>query len=129
MSKFFGNAYFDGGLTAFKTNVNLMGLVKAYSDNDDYATVFGNIVASAALVSTDMIISGGSGAARVLTIATKTDTSADAASGVGPNLHIAYLDTVNSVIYAVTNETTDQVVTIGSTIVFPSITLTVNQPS
>lgn len=130
MAKYASPEFLDGGYTAFKANVNLMVAIKAYSAGDSYATVFGNIVASVAVVTGDFALSGADAAARVMTGPSgKSDSSADASSGASPNLHIAFLDTVNSKVYWVTDETSDQVVTSGNQVNFPQLTYTRNQPT
>jgi hypothetical protein len=63
-----------------------------------------------------------------MTSATKSAT-ASANSGATPNLHIAFVDTVNSKVLWVTDETSDQVVTSGNTVNFPALTYTSGQPT
>jgi hypothetical protein len=72
-------------------------------------------------------LSGADGAARVLTIAARSGT-ASANSGATPDLHIAFTDNVSKVLW-VTDETSDQVVSSGNTVNFPSLTYTSGQPA
>lgn len=129
MAKYASPEFLDGGFTAFKANVNSMRLLKAYAAGDSYATVTGNSICSQAMVTGDFTLSGADAAARVMTVAAKTGATASANSGATPNLHIAFIDTVNSKVYWVTDETSDQVVTSGNTVNFPSVTYTSSQPT
>ena len=47
----------------------------------------------------------------------------------GAGNHIAFLDTTNSKVLWVTNETSGQSITIGNPVSFPSLVYTVNQPT
>jgi hypothetical protein len=75
----------------------------------------------------DYALSGADGAARILTVAARSGT-ASANSGIAPDLHIAFTDNASKVLL-VTDETTDQVVTSGNTVNFPSLTYTSSQPT
>lgn len=128
MAKYSHSDVLDGGLSAIKSNATKMLLIKAYSAADSYATVTGNKVAEVTMTSTDYTLSGSDGAARVLTTASGKSATASANSGATPNLHIAFTDGAAKVLW-VTDETSDQVVTSGNTVNFPSITYTSNQPT
>ena len=117
----------DGGLSALKTTAIRMMLVKAYSLLDSYATCVGNKVAEATMASGDFVITGADGADRVCTIAAKSAT-ASANSGASPDLHVVFHDNSSKVLL-VTDETSNQVVTSGNTVNFPSITFTGKQPT
>lgn len=124
----------DGGadkLRALAATANQVKLavVKAYAGGDSYATVNGNICAAVSLVPGDITSAGAAGAARVATIAAKASVSITASSGASPNLHIALVDTVNSAVLLVTDETSDQQLYSGNTFDFPSWTYTVQQPT
>jgi hypothetical protein len=127
MAKYAHADVLDGGLNAIKNGATKMLLIKAYSAADSYATVTGNKIAEATMTSSDFTLSGSDGAARVCTTATKTAT-ASANSGATPNLHIAFTDGSSKVLW-VTDETSDQVVTSGNTVNFPSLTYTSSQPT
>lgn len=127
MAKFASQNFLDGGLNYLKTNGTKQLLIKAYTAGDSYATVVANAVAEVAMASGDYTLSGASGAERVLTTATKTST-ATAGSGATPNLHFAFTNGTSEVIY-VTDETTDNVVSAGNTINWPSLTYTSGQPT
>jgi len=118
----------DNGLSAIKTNANAQWLLKAYAAADSYATCSGNMIAEVAMASGDYTLADGASSSRTLTTASgKTDSAANANSGATPNLHIAFVDTVNSKVLWVTDETTDQVITAGNPVTFPSVVLTRNQ--
>lgn len=127
MAKYAHADVLDGGLNAIKNSAIRMLLLKAYTAGDSYATVTGNAICTIAMVSADYTLSGTDNAPRVLTVAAKSGT-ASASSGPTPNLHIAFTDNVGKVLW-VTDETSDQVVTSGNTINFPSLTYTSSQPT
>jgi hypothetical protein len=126
MAKYAHADVLDGGLNAIKNNALRMLLLKAYSAADSYATVTANAICSVTVSATDFTLSNGSGGARVLTVSAKSGT-ASANSSAAPNLHIAFTDNVGKVLW-VTDETSDQVVTSGNTINFPTLTYTSGQP-
>jgi hypothetical protein len=127
MAKYAHADVLDGGLNAIKSNSLRMLLLKTYAAGDSYATVTGNALCIVAMASNDFTLSGADGAARVLTTAAKSGT-ATASSGAAPDLHIAFTDNAGRVLW-VTDETSDQVVTSGNTINFPSLTYTSSQPA
>ena len=127
MAKWVHTDVLDNGLLYIKNNCNKVILASTYTSGDSYATVNGNNLADAAMTSTDFTLSGSS--SRVLTTASgKQDTAANA-SGGGASMHICFVDTVNSKVLWVTDETSDQTITIGNPVTFPSLTYTANQPT
>ena len=127
MAKYVHSDVLDGGLNAIKGSAVRMLLLKAYAPADSYATVMSNAICTLAVANGDFILSGADGAARVLTIAARSGT-ASANSGATPDLHIAFTDNVSKVLW-VTDETSDQVVSSGNTVNFPSLTYTSGQPA
>jgi hypothetical protein len=127
MSKYAHADVLDGGLNAIKSNAIRMLLLKAYSAGDSYATVTGNAICTVTVASADFTLSGADNAPRVLTTAAKSGT-ASSSSGAGPDLHIAFTDNASRVLF-VTDETSNQVVTSGNPVSFPSLTYTSNQPT
>jgi hypothetical protein len=127
MAKYAHADVLDGGLNAIKNSATRMLLLKAYAPGDSYATVTSNAICTIAMVSGDYTLSGADNAPRVLAVAAKSGV-ASASSGASPNLHIAFTDNVSKVLW-VTDETSDQVVTSGNTINFPSLTYTSSQPA
>lgn len=127
MAKWVRSGVLDNGLNDIKNNATKMLLIKAYSAGDSYATVVGNIVAEVTMTGTDYTL-GSSGSNRTLTTASGKSATASANSGATPNLHIAFTDGAANVIW-VTDETSDQVITSGNTVNFPSLVYTSNQPT
>jgi hypothetical protein len=128
MAKYSHSDVLDGGLNAIKNSATKMLLIKAYSAADSYATVVAAKIAEVTMTSSDYTLSGSDGAARVLTTASGKSATASANSGATPNLHIAFTNGTDKVLW-VTDETSDQVVTSGNTVNFPSITYTSSQPT
>lgn len=107
-----------------------MHLVKAYSAGDSYSTVTStNSIANVSMTAGDFSIAGAAGAARVTTVAAKNGLTATGSSDATPNLQIAIVDTTDSKVLFVTDETSDQVVTSGNTVNIPQWTFTVGQPT
>ena len=118
----------DNGLNNIKNNCNSMVALLAYTSGDSYATAIAgsNILAQVAMTSTDFTLAS-SGNNRTLTTASgKEDSSANAD---GNPTHIAFLDTVNSKVLWVTDETSSNVITTGNPVTFPQLTYTSNQPT
>lgn len=130
MAKFVHADVLDNGINEIKTDANAMWLVKAYSAGDSYATVSGNMIAEVAMTSGDYTLGNGASNSRTLTTASgKSDSAANAGSGASPNLHLAFVDTAGSRVLWVTDETSDQVITAGNPVDFPSVVYTSNQPT
>jgi hypothetical protein len=127
MAKWVTSGVLDNGLNHIKNNSTRMLLIKAYAASDSYATVISNQLAEATMVSGDFTLSS-SGLNRVVTTASGKTATVTANSGASPNLHIAFTDGSANVIW-VTDETTDQVITSGNVVNFPSLTYTSNQPT
>lgn len=115
----------DNGLNAIKNGATRMLLISAYTASDSYATVVANELASAVVDSSDFTLSS-SGIDRVLTVSAGT-TATTTATDASPDLHVAFTDGA-AVVYWVTKELTDQPITSGNTVVFPSFTYTSTQP-
>jgi hypothetical protein len=132
MAKWVHSDVLDNGLNAIKTNANRMVLLKAYTAGDSYATVYTtNNIAEATMASGDYTLAGAANGPRTLTVASgKTATAGNGGSGASPDLHIAFVDTATSKVLWVTDETSNQVVTAGNTVNFPSgLVYTSNQPT
>ena len=76
----------------------------------------------------DYTLSGADNADRVLATAVKSGTASGSSTG-SDDLHIAFVDTVNSKVLWVTDETSNQPITSGNTVNFPSLTYTSGQPT
>jgi len=129
MTKWVNSKVQDDGLNYLKTNCNKIALISAYSANDSYATVTGNLLAEATMASGDFTLAGSAGAARTCTTAAGKQDAAANAGGGGATMHIAFLNTNGSEVLWVTDETSDQTITIGNPITFPSLIYTCNQPT
>lgn len=126
MAKWVHSDVLDGGLNAIKIGATKMLLISAYAAGDSYATVTGNKLAEVTMASGDYTLSS-AGANRVVTSAAKT-ANATAGATAGSDLHIAFTDGSGKVL-RVTDETTDQAITIGNPVDFPALAYTSNQPT
>ena len=127
MAKWAHSDVLDGGLLAIKNNVTKMLLLKAYAAGDSYATVIGNAVAEVTVTSTDFTIAS-AGSNRTCTSPTGKSAVASAGSGTTPDLHFAFTNGTDKVLW-VTDETTNQEFVSGKTINWPVLTYTSNQPT
>lgn len=126
MAKYAHPDVLDNGLAYIKTNCDKMAVTSAYTFGDSYITVDGNILASVTMSSTDFTL-GTSGNNRTLTSASgKSDSSAD---DTGAASHIVFVDTINSKVLWVTEETSGQTITTGNAVNFPSLVYTSQQPT
>ena len=115
----------DNGINYIKTNCNKVAVISAYTAGDSYATVNGNILAEATMASTDFTL-GASGSNRTLTTASgKQDTAANVS---GTASHFAFVDTANSKVLWVTEDTSGQTIVLGNPVTFPSLVYTAKQP-
>lgn len=127
MAKYAHPDVLDNGPAYIRTNCDKIALIPSYTFGASYAAVNAAILAEAAMTSTDFTL-GTSGNDRTLTSAAgKQDAAANASGGSATN-HIAFLDTVNSKVLWVTEETSGQSVTAGNKVTFPSFVYTAKQP-
>lgn len=117
----------DFGLDRIKTACNSMAAIESYTAGDNYATVTGgnNILAQVAMASGDFTIASDGNDRKITTASGKQDTTAN---NTGPVSHIAFLDTANSKVLWVTNETSGQTINSGQPVNFPSLVYTSTQP-
>ena len=131
MSKYAHSDVLDNGPKYIKDNCNKVILMTAYTST--YATANGaNKIAEATLATGDFALSGADGAARVLTATLTGKSGGNALQGLadGTGMHIAFVDTVNSKVLYVIEESSDQAITNGNPIQFNSNpTYTSNQPT
>jgi hypothetical protein len=126
---------FDNGLgtmaTLCATKTLQLKVIKAYAVADSYATVTGNIVASHAinLAAGDFVITTPGGTNnRMVTVAAKGVTfSAD--TGATPDTHVAIVNTTDSKVLAVWDETGDAVIATGEVRNVPAQTITFQMPT
>jgi len=107
-------------------NVDML-LIKAYAQGDSHATVVGNQVATINTVAGDYVLGNSGTYDRKLTVSGQTGTASGNAPS--PDLHVAIVDTTNSDVLAVTDETTDQVITSGNPITIPTFDIIITQPT
>lgn len=131
MSKYAHADVLDNGPKYIKDNCNKVILLSAYTTS--YATANGaNKVAEASLVTGDFAIAGADGSPRVLTATLTGKSGGNALQTVDPGtgMHIAFVDTANSKVLWVTEESSDQTITSGNPIQFNSNpTYTSGQPT
>lgn len=119
MSRYSHADVLDNGLAYIKANCNKAILMTAYTTV--YATANGaNKVAEAVLATGDFALSGADGAARTLTctMVGKSGGTAQQAVADGTNMHVAFVDTVNSKVLHVTEESSDQAIVLGNPVQF-----------
>jgi hypothetical protein len=128
MAKYAHPDVLDGGLNVIRNNCNSWVVVASYTAGATYATVTGgsNILAQVSMTSTDFTL-GNSGNDRTLTVASgKSDASAN---NTGTSTHLVFLDTATSRVLWATEETSNQSITAGNPVNFPSgIVYTSRQP-
>lgn len=133
MAKWLNDNIFDNGLNYIETTLIgggktiTMHVIKAYTSGDSYATVTGNTVANYTMGAGDFVVEANT-TGRKLTVSAKSGNNATANSGASPNLHIALVNTTDSAVLAVTDETTDQVITIGNPVSIPTWAIRFPQP-
>ena len=131
MSRYAHTDVLDNGPQYIKDHCDLVVLTSQYDTT--YTGCFTTYkVASAALVTGDFAIAGADGAARVLTATLTGKSGGNALATVNPgtNMHIAFLDTSTSKVLMVTEEASDQAITLGNPIQFNSNpTYTSSQPT
>lgn len=124
--KLFHNDVFDSGLSAVNANGTKMVLCTqppttfAEANNLGSDTPAGFKVAEVTLAPADLPIADRTGGGREITVAAKPGVTALDNSLATDDLHIAILDVANSKLLVVTDETTDQPITSGNPINFPS---------
>lgn len=128
MATWYDTSVLDAGLVEIAAKGNSLRLLKAYAAGDSYATVNAtNTIASIALAGGDFTLGNQGTNGREQVVAAKSGT-ASAGSGGTPDLHIAIVDTVGSVVLAVTDETSDRVILTSDPINVPTFSLLMNQP-
>ena len=118
----------DGLLDKISSQATRVMLISNYTQGDAYGTVTGNSLGEAVISGADFSgPSNGASNSRVLTFSGKSGT-ASATDPAPTNLHIALTDG-SSTVLAVTDETSDQAITSGNTLNFPSFTMSALQPT
>ena len=131
MPTFFDQSALDALLTEIATNSVKICLIDGYTQGDSYALVdaatIGSAVITAGVGGASFSSITSSGEDRTITFTGASGTATDT-RGAGAGLHIA-LTNNSSIVYAVTNETSDQAITTDNPLTFPSFTLTARQPT
>lgn len=131
MPRFAHADFLDNGIAYLKANCNKVVLTSQYDTT--YAGCNATYkVAEATLVTGDFALSGVAGGARTLTCTLTGKSAGNALLAVvdGTNMHIAYLDTVNSKVLYVTEESSNQAITLGNPVQLNSnLTYVSNQPT
>jgi hypothetical protein len=127
MAKYAHPDLLDNGTAYLRANCNKMALISAYTFGATYATVNAAILAEVAMITTDFTLASSGNDRSVTSAAGKSDTAANASGGGGTN-HLAFLDTVNSKVLFVTEETSGQAVAEGNPVNFPQISYFARQP-
>lgn len=132
MATFFdnsGSGAMDQLLESIRTGVNEIRLLETYTQGDDWSTVNGNTISTVAVTTGNFDTPQDAGTlARRLTFTGASDPSSANGSTGSPNLHIALVDSGSTKTVAVTNETSNQPITQGNPITYPSFFLQVSQP-
>jgi hypothetical protein len=116
----------DNGPAYIKANATKMILISGYAQGDPYATVLAAKLAEVTVVNGDFTLSNNVNDRRLTGPATKT-ANATVTSGASPDLHIAFTDGAAKVLW-VTDETSNQVITSGNPVDFPTLTYNSAQP-
>jgi hypothetical protein len=125
MAYFASENMLKGGANYLGATCNLIGVVFEYTVSDSYATVFGNLLASASRAAGNFSIAA-DGLSQVLTAATAQE---DAATAAEVSSHIVYLDTVGSEVILVIPETSLVAINVGDIVNFPEVAITYHQPT
>lgn len=134
MAKWLSQAVLEKGPDHLKTlaaggKTLTQHIVKAYVAADSYATVVGNSVMSVAIDDADLTWGAGTPSGRALTVAAMPGVSIAADSGASPDLHVAIVNTTDSEVHVVSDETTNQVLTAGGTKDLPTWAIQCPQPA
>lgn len=134
MAKWLSQAVLEKGPDHLKTlaaggKTLTQHIVKAYAAADSYATVVGNSVMSVAIDDADLTWGAGTPSGRALTVAAMPGVSIAADSGASPDLHVAIVNTTDSEVHVVSDETTNQVLTAGGTKDLPTWAIQCPQPA
>ena len=118
----------ENGPAYVKANATKILLISAYAFGDSFATVVANTISEAAVTTANWTWSA-SGNDRVLTSTDNLTGSVAAASAAGPSNHYAVVDATNSKVLYVTEEGSDQPITLGNPITLKSVVIKATQPT
>ena len=126
MAKAYNAVVYDNGLNYFKNNCDKIIVTDGVPNINDYAATVGMKAAEASVTAATFTIAA-NGAGRKISHGAVDGTVTASTSG-NNDLHIAYLDTTNSTVLAITDETTNQPLTAGNPVTFPPIEYKFNAP-
>lgn len=132
MPTFFDNSasgVMDQLLEQIRTQADEVRLIDGYSQGDSWADVNTATVSTVSISTANFDTPGDAGTlARRLNFTGANDLSSAGGTGPTPDLHIALVRAASTTVLAVTNETSDQPITAGNPITYPSFYLQVSQP-
>ena len=128
MPKWVDQSVMVNGIDHITNNCNKMHVLSQYAQGDSAGSVLGNSVGKIAMVSGDFTEEVLGTYGKRLAVAAKTIT-ANASTGLTPDLHIALVDTTGPTILAVTDEVSDQPITSGNPVDVPEWGIRINQPA
>lgn len=117
----------DNGIEYLADTATFLTLVSSYTAGDSVATVATNTVAEVAMATGDFTLSTPSAGVRRVTSAAKTGVAASETIPAGEDTHFVFRSTTE-VIY-VTKESTEQAITVGNPLNFPTLYLETPQPT
>lgn len=117
----------DAGLSSISTRATKILLVSNYTLGEDYATVVGRSLGDATISGADFGAISDSGNDRQMTFNGKSGT-ATADDAAPTDLHLVITNGTDTIL-CVTDETSNQAITNGNTLNFPSFTITMKQPT
>ena len=124
MATFYDQSALDALLDVIKLEATQVILLDTYTQGQNYATVTGNSIATAAITSGDFTGPTANGQDQRLVFNGKL--GAATADSTLAQLHIAIIS--GSKVLAVTDETSDQAITNGNPVDFPSFFMQASQP-
>ena len=124
MAKYVNPNVLNNGLTHITSNANQMVLIPNYADN--YSTINSSKLCTITMVPGDFTLRAYQTDEREIEVATKS-TTADVGAP-SPDLHVALLNSSQSEVLTVANETSNQPISQGNEVVFPAWIIRAKQP-
>jgi hypothetical protein len=127
-TKYASTAFLQGGLSYLKSSVASVRLLSNFTAGDPPATITANQLVNLAITAAAITLNTpAAGAAATATFAPPAAQNAGATGG-GANNTIAFCDSTGAAIWC-TPETSQQTVTIGNPVTFPTLVYTASQPA
>lgn len=128
MATWLDTSVLDVALDEIRQNAIRIHLIDAYTAGDNFTTVNGNTIGIATITTANFDATlTPSGDDRAMDFNGASGTASQTV-GAGQPLHLALTDN-SGIVFAVTNETSDQAISSGNPITFPSWTITAKQPT